>query len=389
MVRWISAVAIAALGASCVPDRVPDGVTCDELRAGGRGASELSAALAEAAAGDCVVAEEGEYAGAFTVPAGVKLIAAGDATFRGDDAEAPAVLLVGGARSGAYGVRVLGAEGEGIRVEGGPAELHDVEVADASASALVLTCAEGCTDESDAIEVVRAVLRSSRFGLWAHGTRVIASDGESGDHDSAALTSGYGVIASEGADLTLTGFRVSGNTQVGVLVDGGEGTRAVLRDVEVSQNEGRGVFAQGLRGTSDEPALSIEGESRLEGNGVVGLGSVDSRGIIFVNGRVAGTVARPIPTDLGSIEEVGDGVGLFDGTGDVRLDGVELAGSARAQLLVDEGQAGIIFVNGEIAGEVKAVVQNTAVEVELPPGVLSELSERLGVQAERLELPLR
>jgi hypothetical protein len=384
---WTATLTLAALCLGCAPDRIPDGVSCAEIHeVGARNPDVLAARLAEAAAGDCVVVEEGEYGGAFNVPSGVKLIGAGTATFRGEDTDAPAVLLRGGVGSGLYGVRVLDAEGEGIRVLGAPAELRDVEVSGARGGALMITCEGPCADEL--VEVTRAVLRSSRFGLWAHGTRVVATDGVSSEHDSAALTSGYGVIASAGADLTLAGFRAQGNTQVGVLVDGAGGTRAVLRDVNVSGNEGRGVFAQGLRGTADEPALRLEGvDTLLEGNGVMGLGAVDSLGIIFVNGRVADTVARPIPTDLGTLEEVGDGICLFDATGEVRLEGVELSGSARAQLIVDSGLAGIIFVNGRMEGQLKAVVQNTAVEVELPADLLSGLSAPLGIQAEPLELP--
>lgn len=380
--------ALTLTGAACFDPPLPDGVTCDGTRAAGKDPGSLEAALAAAAPGECVLAMEGSFTGAFVVPEGVKLVAFEDASFAGDDPAKAAVTVVGGDGTGLYGARVTSAAGEGVRALGGPAELRDLVVEGAGAGALVATCEDGgCVEGGRAVRVDDSVLRASAVGLLAHGALVEVKGGEISAHEGAALASGYGLVAAAGARVVLDGTRVADNAQEGVLLDGAT-TRAQLTDVVIANNQGRGVWAQGLRGSADDPALRVEGDATvLENNAVAGLGSLDSRGIIFVNGRVAGTVAKPIPTDLGVIEEVGDGVGLFGGTGEVRLDGVDLTGNARTQLLIDEGEAGIIFVNGTMTGDLKAVIQDTVAEVSVPAGLVEDIAERLGLLADRVQVP--
>jgi hypothetical protein len=89
------------------------------------------------------------------------------------------------------------------------------------------------------------------------------------------------------------------------------------------------------------------------------------------------------------LENVGDGVGLFAGTGHVSLERVSISKSARSQVLIDEGAEGInvapdVRVDG---GKHLVVIQRTAVSVDVPPALVTPSPEILGVDAPILRLP--
>jgi hypothetical protein len=224
------------------------------------------------------------------------------------------------------------------------------------------------------------------MGLWASGAHVRMNGGESSDHGGETLTGGLGIVAQDGARLELSGTKVERNTSVGVLLDGRGGTTGQLSDVTVSHNAARGVWAQKLRGTLDAPSLRVEGKTLIEDNKIVGLGAADSHGIIIVGGRIGSTVAAPVVSNLGSTESIGDGIGIFAGAGDVRMEGVELLGNARAAALFDKSNGAIIIVGGRVeagASQLKVVVQNpvAGARVEVAADVLSTIEAPLGVSA--------
>jgi hypothetical protein len=195
------------------------------------------------------------------------------------------------------------------------------------------------------------------------------------------------LVALEGARVELEGVRLSKNQGLGVLLDGSS-TTARFKDVEVSDNTERGLWAQRLSGTSASPALLIEGKSSFLRNRIVGLGALESRGIIFVGGRIADTQLAPLTTNLGQTEDVGDGLGLFEGSGDVKLDQVELSGNARAAGLIDKGERGIIFVGGKVESTgLKVVVQNTTQAVQVDDAQKSVTPKALGFSAPKFGVP--
>src|ERR1700689_4597173 len=80
----------------------PSGLQCSQLVSAGGDGDSLTAALAGAAPGSCVLLEQATYEGTFAVPAGVTLASPEGArgTLRGGTATQPTVSLVGAVGSG-------------------------------------------------------------------------------------------------------------------------------------------------------------------------------------------------------------------------------------------------------------------------------------------------
>jgi hypothetical protein len=240
------------------------------------------------------------------------------------------------------------------------------------------------------VTLTDVTLTKSSMGLWVSGAHVAWKGGSSTSHASTSLTAAAGVIAQDGAKLELDNVTVEKNQGVGVLVDGAA-TTASLKDSTISENAERGVWAQRIAGTLESPSLKIEG-SQISKNRIVGVGAVESRGIIIVSGRIADTVAAPLVTNLESTEQIGDGLGVFTGSGDVKIEGLTFEQNARAAGLFDASDRGIIIVSGKVgAGPsgLKFVVQNTKSggDVQIPEADRSVVSKPLGVSAPKLALP--
>lgn len=361
----------------------PPSVSCASSSNAGDAASAKQA-LAAAASGACVVLTA-SVAGPLEVPAGVALVAAQGArvSVTGGTATEPAITLREGAALA--GVDVVGAAGVAVAVRGASARLSDVKITGAKRAALAVLCKEACA--AGEVKLTDVVLEKSSLGLWVSGAKVVAKGGKSVEHAGQGLTAAAGVIAQDGARLELDGMEIARNQGAGVLVDGAK-TTASLERVTVSENAERGVWVQRVGGTLDTPAVRVV-DSKLEKNRIVGLGGVEARGIIVVGGRVAETVAAPIVTDLATTEEVGDGVGLFSKTGEVKLEGVELAANARAAGLIDATNGAIIVVGGRVqagASSLKFVVQGAPPDVNVPAAEITSSPKRLGVSAPTLAL---
>jgi hypothetical protein len=389
----LSLFSAASVGCTSLKDtgEAADGASCSSTVNGGGDAAALTSALSSAPSGSCVVLVSQTYTGSFTVPAGVTLSSSRGtrAVFRSTD-DKPAIELAGGANgAGAslFGIDVVDTKGVGIVVRGGGAHIQDVTVSGAKSAAIAVQCKDAsCLDGNHVVMLDDVRMKTSAMGLWASGAHVRMKNGESSDHGGETLTGGLGIVAQDGSRLELTGTKVERNTSVGVLLDGRGGTTGQLTDVTVSHNAARGVWAQKLKGTLDAPSLRVEGKTLIEDNKIVGLGAADSHGIIIVGGRIGTTVAAPVVSNLGSTESIGDGIGIFAGAGDVRMEGVELLGNARAAALFDKSDGAIIIVGGKVeAGpsQLKVVVQNpvAGARVEVSTDVLSTVQAPLGVSA--------
>jgi hypothetical protein len=379
--------AVVAWAPACRDDagNPPAGVQCGSTNAAATSA-EARAALAGAGDGACVVLTSTSYEGPFVVPAGAKLVAAsGSRAAITSVAEGEPALSLG-ERSEAAFLDVRSSPGVGVAVRAASARLSSVHVTSARTAALAVLCREGCSGGE--VTLTDVTLEKSGLGLWVSGAHVLMTGGRSAEHASDSLSAAAGVIAQEGARIELDGVTVENNAGVGVLIDGAA-TTAVVKSGSISDNAERGLWAQRVAGTSAAPAVRIEGTT-FERNRIVGLGGLEARGIIVVGGRVADTVSAPVVTDLATTEQVGDGVGLFGGTGDVRLENLTLEANARAAGIIDAGNAGIIVVGGKVtAGPsgLKFVVQDTSATVEVPAGSRSDAPARLGISAPRLALP--
>ncbi len=390
---WVAATAIAIAASGCSSsDRTttdtPAGVTCTTKRPASD-ATSLGAGLASAAAGDCIVLQPNvTYAGTFNVPPGVTLSgpAGARAILRGSDPKAPVVAL--GEKSMVAGVDVADAPSVAIGVRAASASISDVHVSGAKVAALAAICTANCA--GGAITITNANLETSELGLWVNGAHVAMSGGRSGGHAGTSLSSGIGIVATAGATLELDGVTVEQNQGTGVLVDGA-GTTASIKNATVQDNANRGIWVQGVTGTLDAPAVHVEA-STLVRNKIVGIGSIESRGIIIVGGRVAETKNAPVTTSVRSLDQVGDGFGVFKQTTDFKIDGTVVEQNDRAAGLVDDGsKQGIIIVGGTIAAGAsgyKIVVQNTDDSaVQIAAGDRSTTAGALGVSAPTITVP--
>jgi hypothetical protein len=367
----------------------PAAVTCSRSTSAAD-ASSARAALAAASPGSCVVLTAATYAGPLTVPAGAALVAQDGSrvTISGGTAQEPAVSL--GEGSQLANVDVVGSGGVGIAVRASNALLSSVTVSGAKGAALAILCKADATPScaSGTIALNGVQLSKSSLGLWVSGAHVAMKGGGSGSHAGTSLASAAGVIGQDGARLELDGVTVEKNEGVGILVDGAS-TTASIKNGTVSENGERGVWAQRVAGTLDAPSLRIEGTA-ITKNRIVGVGAVESHGIIIVSGRIAETVAAPLVTNLASTEQVGDGVGLFT-SGDFKLDGTLLEANARAAGISDGSDRGIIIVSGRVgAGPsgLKFVVQNTkGADVQVADTDRSVPGAALGFSAPKLALP--
>ncbi len=368
----------------------PDGLACGSVVNGGGDAASLSAALGGATPGTCVLVVTQTYTGHFVVPAGVTLASSrgSRATFVGDGAD-PVIDLQGGqgtTRGGLASVDVSSAKGVGVAVRNGGAKVTDVAVQNAKVAALAIRCdGASCGDDAHGVALSDVRLTKSSLGLWMSGATVTIDGGDVSDQTGETLTGGMGVVAQKGAKLIATGLTVERNAATGILIDGQGGTTASLKDVVVTHNASRGIWLQRAQGTLDAPAVRIEGASNIEANAIVGVGGADAHGIIIVGGRIAGTTSAPVVTSLGTTEQIGDGVGIFAGGGDIKLDGVEISANARAAALFDTASGSIIIVGGKVepgASQLKVVVQSSnGAEVQVPSDAVSMPATALGVSA--------
>jgi hypothetical protein len=393
-----SAAALAALAltacssTSSVSGTVPPGlgISCSTTTSASDAASARTA-LAAASSGTCVVLPAGSHAGPFTVPPGVALVAQNGAraTITGGTAQEPAISLGEGSQLGA--VDLVDSGGVGIAVRAANAVLSNVSVTGAKNAAIAVLCRDAATPGCAAgtITITDVLLTKSTLGLWVSGAHVSWKGGGSTAHAGTALAAAAGVIAQDGARLELESVTVEKNEGVGVLVDGAK-TTASIKNATVNENGERGIWAQRVNGTIDAPALRIEG-SQITKNKVVGVGALESHGIIIVSGRIADTVAAPLVTNLESTEQIGDGLGLFAGSGDLKIDGSLFETNARAAGIIDGSDRGIIIVSGKVgAGDsgLKFVIQNSKTkEIQIDEGDRSVPPKTLGISAPTLSLP--
>lgn len=353
-------------------------------------AAAAKTALAGAAAGSCVVLPAGTYAGPFVVPAGVVLVAQNGAraTITGGTAQEPAVTLGEGSQLAV--VDVVDAVGVGVAVRASSATLSNVTVSGAKTAAVAVLCKEGgaASCASGTVTLTDVLLTKSTLGLWASGAHIAWRGGSSSNHAGTGLTAAAGVIAQDGAKLELDSVTVEKNQGVGVLIDGAA-TTASIKNATVNENGERGIWAQRIAGTLEAPALTIEG-TQITKNKIVGLGAIESRGIIIVSGKIADTVAAPLVTNLAGTEPIGDGLGIFAGSTDFKID-TEFESNARTAGLIDgASERGIIIVSGKVGASgsgLKFVVQNTKADVQIPAADRSVPEKPLGISAPKLALP--
>lgn len=359
----------------------PQGLVCDRVVVP---SGPLGETLGLTVAGDCVILPSGTYAGTFVLPEDVSLAASAGATVILTDGE-PVLTVRGGNRTVVQGVRVVAGAGGGIAIEPGPARLLGVKVTQAQKNAVTSTCTRADCAEREVV-LSDCELTGNAVGLRVKGARVRVEGGRIAEQTGASLSAGSGVVASDGAALTLSNVVVEGNENIGVLLDGAA-TRASLDACAVKANRGRGLWAQGLVATdAGVPTVSVTG-GEVSGNALVGIGARDAAGLFLKQVLVKDTLAVRVPIDIAHSEDVGDGVGLFSGVRDATLEDVTLQGNARAQLLGDGFGANVKVLNASLSGgRFRAVVQRSAEALQIAPQLVDDAGVVLTVQSTAINL---
>lgn len=352
------------------PGTAPDDVACSSVVTAAN-EDQVQAAIDGAPKGACVVLTGSSYGAGteYTVKDGVTLVG-GKGLRPGVDR---AIIVVGGKVAN---LEVTNAAGVGIAVKGGT--VHDVKVTGAKSAAMTITGEATLED---------VVLEKSAMGIFAKGAKITMKGGRVAENGTSSLTSGAGIIVTDGTTLDLDGVTVEKNDGPGVVVDG-RSSKLVAKNVKVLDNAAQGIWVQGAEGTLDAPAARVE-QSEVARNKLVGVGALESRGIIVVGGRIAETRSAPAVTNLAKTADVGDGLGVFKG-GDVRVTDATLEANARAAGIIDGSDRGIIVVGGKVTAgpsNLKVVVQNTTAKVEIGADLRSETSEPLGVVAAKVQIP--
>lgn len=378
--RLLAGLLFLSCGPLSPPSAVPpQGLVCDRVLIPSH---TLEETLALTVAGDCVILPAGTYSGSFVLPEDVSLAAATGAAVTLADGD-PVLTVHGGARSLVQGLRIVAGEGGGIAIDPGPARLVGVKVTQAKKNAVSATCTR---PDCAAREVVLTdcELSQSAVGLRVKGARVRVEGGRIAEQAGKSLSAGSGVVASEGASVTLAGVTVEGNENIGVLLDGAA-TRAALDACAVKNNQGRGIWAQGQSADAGVTVSITGGE--VSGNALVGIGARDAAGLFVKQVLVRDTAAVRVPIDIAHSEEVGDGIGLFSGTTAATLEEVTLQGNARAQLLADSFGANVKVLNSTLAGgRFRAVVQRSTQPLQLDAQLVDDAGVELTVQSTPITL---
>ncbi|MBS1148816.1 MAG: hypothetical protein H6Q89_514 [Myxococcaceae bacterium] len=329
-----------------------------------------------------MIAAEGTWVGSFVLPLDVTLAASeGErVVLKGDGSANPVLTVMGGARSSVRNLQIDTSGGPGVVVDPGPANLMGVSIAGARKAALTASCTRGACEGETVVQ--NSQLTTSATGLIVSGARVRVEGGRIAQIAGTGLTDGSGVVAFGGAHLTMNGVTVEDNQAVGVLVDG-SATHAALTNCVVKDNRGRGVWIQ----RATDGGVSITG-GEVTGNALVGLGARDSAGLTFSGVTVQDTKTVRVNLDLVNFEDVGDGVGLFTGVNDVKMEGVICRRNARAQILVDEIGPSIRVGTPDVSGGLfRVVVQRTSATVEVPAALLDSPGRLLTVENSAQSVP--
>lgn len=375
----------------CAPGalKLPDGsAACTSTLSAGADATSLRDALARAQPGTCVVATAAKYRGEFTVPPGVILGAEPGVTVAITGTQAATPTLTLGAESTLTNLSIVNAPGIGVL--GAPGvQLLSVKIDGALAAGLVFWCEDDCRTAGPAA-LRELELTGNAVGLVVHGSTVNVTGGKVSGSKSTAIASGYGVVVSAGAVFQMTDTLVEDNQELGLLVDGALDTSASLSQVKVQNNKGRGIWAQGLTGSSSATRLQLTG-CVVEGNKLVGVGTKSSGGVRIDGGRVSATALGQAMSGAGTLVSVGDGLGLFEGSAQVHVDGATLENNARSQVLIDNGGMGLAVQNTTVtAGSAQGiVVQRTTPMVVAPTITIPPAGQELPFSAPTLALPTR
>jgi hypothetical protein len=419
----------ASTQALCAQAACVAGVACEKVLPVANDA-ELAAAVGSAQPGDCIALAPGQYS-AVTVPASVSLLGKGvaevsvagvvlaggnGAVVRGMtigggglrleatmgalidtvsvvDSAIDGIEAAQGASFSAVGVDVRGAARYGISAfDSGTITLERVAVSGSQGPGLWAQCASGCDCASKPmITVTTSLITDNKtVGVSLAGVIGVLQTVDITEHAELGFDPSGGMAVHGCAQLSMVGSRLLDNSSYGLLVDHASATiggPTPAEAVEISRNQ-YGAWVQQLEADGSQP-VGFD-HCVLEANQAVGLGlSGESKGIMFWNSGVLGTLAKIVPAyDQGVAKqaEIGDAISWSDFSGaDVK--NVTLSGNARAAILIDgdvaQGSsiASLVLSGGD---EQKGVVQQN-----LPVGGMAPMVDAtVSVQQSTTTVPI-
>ena len=403
----------ASTQALCSEAACVAGVECAQVLSVANDA-ELANAVSSAQPGDCIALAPGQYA-AVTVPASVSLLGKGVAevgvagvVLSGGSGAVVRGMTIGGnglrleATSGAYidtvsivdsaldgieaaqgasfsavAVDVRGSSRYGISAfDSGAITLDKVAVSGSKGPGLWAQCQSGCDCAAKpTITVTTTLITDNKVvGVSLAGVIGVLGTVDITEHTELGFQPTGGMAVHGCAEVTFKSSRVLDNSSYGLLVDHALATvggPSPAEGVEISRNQ-YGAWVQQLELDGSQP-VGFD-NCVLEANQAVGLGlSGESKGIMFWNSAVIGTLAKIVPAyedDVAKQAEIGDAISWSDLSG-ADLKNVTLSGNARAAVLIDGEVApgssitGLVLSGGD---EQKGVVQQN-----LPAGGLTPM----------------
>lgn len=342
---------------------------------------------ATSAAGTCLVLGSGSYP-AVTLAAGVSLIGKGaastsiegiattgadaGATIRGVRVGTGGIVVSGAGTLAIDHVLVSGATSHGVVATGTSLKVSASTIENTGSFGLLSICKKDCLPSRTRLTLERVRVQKAKIvGVWIHGGVDVSVTGLQIDHTGpSSFLYGRGLEVADGATLDAKGLACVDNTDVGVLVDGGN---AQFDGLTSSRNL-RGVQLQGLDGGK---LANFE----VVGNDALGVGIArGTKGLIVQGGLVASTKKFSIPVDVGGMKEVGDGINWIEGSEVDVAESVKVEGSARRPVIIDSTSKGKFA--GTLGGGDEAV--GLIVQGGLEPSMPAGLTVASGVKTEML-----
>ena len=407
ILMMIAAPALAAVLAACSED---GGKVCSD-------ADCLTSALSGAKSGETVQVS-GTIEGNFTVPAGVTLEGSGDNTMLKSGGTGPVLsVTAGGEGTTIRNLAVEGGNAGGIYAGGSGAltlaqlsisvtggfcikvsEIGSLTASNLSLSGNVTEDVQGTIQAKPngelwalaGLAVVKVgtadlqninatgfascgVLLHRTPTTWANGTmsEMVGSgvhvDGQAAvslnnitSHDiwGGATPFGYGLVASNQAEVNTERMTAKDNFVAGMLLDNATGTHV---DATVTGNKSRGVWIQHCGEAGGGPSVTFSGVgTNLDGNQGVAFGVYHSAGVSLSDAHISGTQGAnhiPYGQETGMVQ-IGDGIEITY-SDELAFTNLVLDNNTRAGVVVDgrdeQGAAGhvtnVTFDNVTISGD--------------------------------------
>lgn len=305
----------------CADDRCVDGVTCARVL------DATPSSMPAAAAGDCIALAAGNY-GDLSLEGGVSLLGRnardvklGRVTFA---FAARATSLVRGvaaqsvfAQGSAHGALLLdhvlvdGASTPtviGVEVEDGDLLVNESTLANGGGAGVLVACHAECPPgERPRMTLRQAWIHDAhRIGAWAFGVDADLRDVVIQDTRPQNFLFGRGFEASNRATVQAAFVRIENSGDVQLSVFGSAGTFGPGIELRGS---GRGVHL----GSIPEGGAVLDGFT-IDGAQGIGVGiDASSLAVVLRNGTIHGTQMVRMPSAVGGMENVGDGVSWADG----------------------------------------------------------------------------